>query len=48
MKNMLMKHGLFLSTEVGRAKNRRVEIAIVRKYPSPPVTKEIDKDKNKK
>ncbi|GAE02756.1 chemotaxis protein MotB [Clostridium botulinum B str. Osaka05] len=29
-------------------KNSRVEIAIVRKYPSPPVTKEIDKDKNKK
>ncbi|MBO0523649.1 chemotaxis protein MotB [Clostridium botulinum] len=36
------------STKDGRAKNRRVEIAIVRKYPLPPVTKEIDKDKGKK
>lgn len=35
-------------TEAGRAKNRRVEISIVRKYPSTPVTKETNKDSSKK
>ncbi len=36
------------ATEAGRAKNRRVEISIVRKYSSPPVTKETNKDNSKK
>ncbi|MGO5066433.1 chemotaxis protein MotB [Clostridium sporogenes] len=36
------------ATEVGRAKNRRVEISIVRKYPSPADVKEINKDNSKK
>lgn len=35
------------STEEGRAKNRRVEISIVRKYPTPQVTKEVDEIQNK-
>ncbi|KEJ01428.1 chemotaxis protein MotB [Clostridium botulinum A2B7 92] len=35
-------------TEAGRAKNRRVEISIVRKYPSTSVTKETNKDSSKK
>ncbi|APH15570.1 membrane MotB of proton-channel complex MotA/MotB family protein [Clostridium sporogenes] len=36
------------ATGAGRAKNRRVEISIVRKYPSTSVTKETNKDKREK